>query len=131
MTLTRLAIPRGFWREVFFNLAVMALVFRALIPVGFMPDFSAKGDSPTLTICAGYDGYAHIPDTDIPLKDKQTKHTPLYCGFSFNAGASVPQAAQAALPQFHLAANPLWASHGALEAYAVQAHASRAPPSIA
>ncbi len=76
-------------------LLMAALVLRGLIPVGYMPEFSAKVDVPSIRICGGTHNHGEDP--------AHNKEAP--CPFSVNAAfsfAGVQGPAFAALIIFYI-----------------------------
>lgn len=66
-------------------LLVAAFLFRALVPVGFMPDFGAEGMQ--VVICAGASEKAVTLDADGKPTDAPAHKGGLdVCGFSVNTG---------------------------------------------
>lgn len=72
-------------REACTMLLVAAFMFRALMPVGFMPDFGADGMQ--VVICAGASEKAVTLDADGKPMDAPAHESDFdICGFSVNTG---------------------------------------------
>ncbi len=110
-----------------FTLALMALVFRALVPMGYMP-----GTDGGMVICSGMDGAAVTVAAAFDPKNPESpaphKTGKEFCGFSVNTGNTGPVAAMPVpLPL------PSQAAFAIIRAALVTAaprnhHAARAPP---
>jgi len=89
-----------------------ALVFRALIPVGFMP---GVGQSLTLELCSSV-GYVtsvvHFGADGLPVEDPQGGHGDRHSPCAFAASATAAPAPSAAMPTLPPAATPFSARRG-------------------
>ena len=95
-------------RSCFAWLVILALLFRGLVPLGYMPDFSkqAHGFFP-ITICSGYDRTTIFLDKDFnkvePVGQGKTQHQHddrTFCPFSVSsifASAETPEFVSVAL----------------------------------
>lgn len=111
------------WRQPALMLALTLMVFRALLPAGFMPVFSAAG-MPQMVICSGL-GTKTIPGD----AEHAPRHDLTPCAFAVNLGGPAPDAALV-LPV--LAAGIVNAAivlAAAPQTY-FRLYASRAPPQV-
>jgi hypothetical protein len=105
------------------TLALSAMLLRAVLPVGWMPNLTGAGDTP-LVICS-VDGAHHLPPHD-PARGQQDDHM---CPFAAAAHLAPPQLPPAILQPFAVAslaphfAEPLAVSH-----LHDPGHAPRGPP---
>lgn len=115
-------------REACTMLLVAVFVFRALLPVGFMPDFGAEGMQ--LVICAGASEKAVTLDAEgKPMEGPAHKGGFDICGFSVNMGglaaSDLPAVAPVAFSTIQILPTPsdIPTSRG------TSSNQSRAPPS--
>lgn len=111
-------------------LVLAAFVFRALIPVGFMPSFTSTGGA-SITICSEAEGMKTIAlDADgQPVPSSGDRHEP--CGFSVNTGGLEAAPSLAALPVFYFARLANFAVRDAfMPATPLETYPSRAPPAL-
>jgi len=68
--------------SVLMTLALLALLVRSLVPLGFMPGQSAHGTYP-LVICSGYGPVTiHVPADKIPQQPGHESHDNMPCSFA-------------------------------------------------
>jgi hypothetical protein len=120
-----------FFRSLAFSLALGAMLLRAALPAGWMPNPASPGDA-LLVICTPY-GLHHLPSSRAPARTPLPDHGNQACPFGAAAHLSPPQ-------MLALAIAPAWS--GALldfpsaqrltaEAPGRAAHGPRAPPVLA
>jgi hypothetical protein len=116
------------WRQYACMLALVACVFRAFIPAGFMLDSAHPG---TMVVCSGAEIQKTItatPDTDPLHSSPKASHGDI-CGFSVNTGgvmaAAIPVPAPLTLAQ-DITSSPCVSLSGET----LNPYSSRAPPLV-
>lgn len=115
---------RNAWYQHALMLALVACVLRALIPVGFMPDFSTPGH---MVICSET---AMVKTIDVNPADhaaKKTAHD--VCGFAVNGTGLAAQLDMVKVPSF-ASITHVWRGVQSPSVYAASSYASRAPPVV-
>jgi hypothetical protein len=105
------------------TLALSAMLLRAVLPAGWMPNVAGIGDAP-LVICS-VDGFHHLPAHD-PAHGQQDDHM---CPFAAAAHLAPPQAPPAIAQPFAIAwLAPAFGTPRAVSHLYDPGHAPRGPP---
>jgi hypothetical protein len=115
------------------QIALVAMLLRALLPVGWMPDTAANSTAP-FVICSvnGPVSAAHLPDTGKHRPGHDDSRQNDMCPFAASVHLATPTATASVAPttqiaSFEVVLSPARAFHGTSH-YALQS--PRAPPSL-
>lgn len=116
------------------HLLLLAVAVRALIPIGYMPDFAAAGDGVfKVVICSGMGAKQVALDADgKPLPDQQASNDGQPCAFAGVAVVALPilDALPLPAPDFQTAALSARTAVDLPPARAGPALGSRGPPQV-
>jgi hypothetical protein len=118
------------------GLLLVALVFRALVPAGFMPAFGTKGAGVTMQVCplhmpsmggeAARDGHAPAPPSG------QRVHDGSICAFAASAVSAPPPALSGPVVRSDVAPEPILMTVANLSRPSIiRSQSPRAPPAHA
>lgn len=122
-----------FWnmaREVACMVLLAAFLFRALVPVGFMPEIGKSG-AMQLVVCSGvtHKTVTVDPAGSVPAPQKAVSEMP--CGFAVGtAGVEPAQLATVSAPLSVFLATQPAAPQPSAPQWQALSHASRAPPAV-
>lgn len=91
MSIRRDGIKTGALRWWVAHLLLLAIVSRALIPIGYMPDFQSADGVFKVVICSGMGAKSVSLDADgNPLPNQQSSHDEQPCAFAGIAAVALP-----------------------------------------